>query len=294
MSYKFATRCLPDRVEVSLTSRALVRSVTVEPASWTKTPKPLSAIVNKLLLLVDDGNAKWSGSALHLENDVAAEFQGAFAAAVGLPDLAPIMLDISFHGTIGDPDGQIRTEWKDSNYRPITPSRSGIAIVSGGRTYRLVSPIFNLVAAIDAFNKVEAVDSEKRIEQRAYCWEKIQEGLSRVRGSQEVSADEYTRSLTILQAGSFSLDISEGRREIQFQPLLMSRSKARSLDDNAPSDDLTDVGETLEGGHGDTNPSEDLVDSDTALLVGEDHRAFLRVRPETSGRIAEFSEHEAN
>jgi SNF2-related domain/Helicase conserved C-terminal domain len=276
MSYKFATRCLPSYVEISLTSRALVRSVTVEPASWAGTPKPLSVIVNKLLLLVEDGKAKWSGSALHLENDVAAEIQGAFAAAIGLPDLAPIMLDISFHGTIGDPDGQIKTEWKDSNYRPIMPPRSGIAIVLGGKTYRLAAPIFDLVTAIDAFNHVGVVDSEKRIERRAYCWEKIQDGLSRVRGSEEVSADEYTRSLTILQAGSFSLDISEGRKGIQFQPLLMSRSKARSLDDNAPSDDLRDVGETLEGERRDTNPFDDLVDSDTALLVGEDHRAFLR------------------
>src|SRR5436190_960460 len=107
MSYKFATRCLPGYVGISLTSRALVRSVTVEPASWAGTPKPLSVIVNKLLLLAEDGKAKWSGSALHLENDVAAELQGAFAATIGLPDLAPIMLDIWFHGTIGDPDGQI-------------------------------------------------------------------------------------------------------------------------------------------------------------------------------------------
>ncbi len=274
MSYKFATRCLPDCVEITLTTRTLLKNATVVPTAWAEVPKPLSVVANKLLLLVDDGTASWSGSTLRVQNNVAAEFQGSFAFAVGLPELAPVMLDITFHGTIGDPEGQIRTEWKDSNYRGITPSRSGIAIESGGKKYRLAAPIFNLVNAIDAFNKVKEVSNEKRIEQRVYCWEKVQEGLSQVRGAEEVSADEYTRSLTILQAGSFSLDISEGRRGIQFQPLLMSRSKARSLEDNAPSNDRTDVGETLE--EQGANPFEDLVDKDTALLVGEDHRAFLR------------------
>ncbi|MET1046372.1 MAG: DEAD/DEAH box helicase, partial [Hyphomicrobium sp.] len=57
-----------------------------------------------------------------------------------------------------------------------------------------------------------------------------------VTGSQ-IKADDYLRSLTIYQAGSFALDTRETVDGPDFVPILMSRRKGASLDDNAPAED---------------------------------------------------------
>ncbi|WP_204302542.1 hypothetical protein, partial [Klebsiella pneumoniae] len=53
----------------------------------------------------------------------------------------------------------------------------------------------------------------------------------------QIKADEYLSSLTIYQAGSFALDTRETVNGPDFVPILMSRHKGASLDDNAPAED---------------------------------------------------------
>jgi hypothetical protein len=269
MEYRFEAHCSPNLVEVLLTKhRMLLANETLDPASWKTMPHPISSVVRKLLSLIDDGQATWHESKLVIPNSVAAEFHGTFASAIGLPQPAPIMLDISFHRTIGDRSGQIEIEWKDTHYRSVVPSRSGISVAWGGKTWRLSGPLFDLVEAIESFNRIPGTDTPRRVE----CWGKIKNALTRV-DPKAVDVDDYTKSLTVFQAGSFALDIAEGRGGLDFKPVLMSRSKARSLEDNAPTLELGDSDEAIE----EANPFEELVDEKgAALLVSEDHRAFLK------------------
>jgi hypothetical protein len=65
----------------------------------------------------------------------------------------------------------------------------------------------------------------------------------------EVAAGHYddvsTRSLTVFQAGSFALDVNEVRAGIDFKPVLMSRARAPSLEDDAPAEDLDGTDATI-------------------------------------------------
>ena len=106
------------------------------------------------------------------------------------------------------------------------------------------------------------------ISRRVECWGAVKEALSRV-APEAVHADEYTKNLTVFQAGSFALDVTESFKGIDFKPTLMSRAMAHSLDDNAPGVD------SLE----ETEQSQELIDLDergAALLLSEDHKRFLQ------------------
>ena len=267
MAMKFKVDCLPNDVEVSLVERRLARAErTLDSASWKGAPQPISSVVRKLLSLVEEGCAEWRGSKLAIRNDVAAEFPGTLASAIGLPEQAPLMLDISFHSTISDRSGLVEVEWKDTHYRSVVPSRTGISIAWGDKTWRLSGPLFELIEAIDAFNRIPGVDIPGRVE----CWERIKNALNRV-DPQAVGTDDYTKNLTVFQAGSFALDVTESHGGIDFKPVLMSRSKGRSLEDDAPADETNGSQEIPES----ESPFEELADErDAALLVSEDQRKF--------------------
>ncbi|GJE05269.1 RNA polymerase-associated protein RapA [Methylobacterium jeotgali] len=131
----------------------------------------------------------------------------------------------------------------------------------GERSGRLTAPLFALMEAADGYNRA----AQKGLEGRVAWWGSIQQAIARV--APDTIEDDYTRSLTVYQAGSFSLDIDDRPGRISFDPILMSRSWARSLEDNAP------VGDDDQSEPGD---SEGLVDAEAArLLNAEDHRAFL-------------------
>ena len=93
-------------------------------------------------------------------------------------------------------------------------------------------PCIELLEAIDGFNDSAGGEIEARITK----WQPVQVALQEVTGS-EVKADGFLGSLTIYQAGSFALDARETANGLDLVPVLMGRSKAPSLDDNAPVQD---------------------------------------------------------
>ena len=264
---EFETTCRPDRVEIALIERGFMRRPReLDRDDWKSVPEPLSGVVKKLRALADSEQATWNGSRLLVLNVVAADFQSTLAAILKLPPIAPVILDISFRGHIGDPNGHIDVEWKDTQYRSINPEREGLAVSWGGETWRLAGPLFRLVEAIDAFNRNPGADIPGRVAR----WDEVRNTLAQV-DPKAAGADEYTKNLTVFQAGSFALDVSEGRSGIDFKPVLMSRAVARSLEDNAPAEEPDD------GATGNQNPFDELVDEKTGtLLVNEDQRAFLK------------------
>ena len=265
---EFRTTCLSDHIEVGLVERGLMRGVReLDPEHWKKAKEPLAAVVRVLFALVDNEQASWHDSKLLIPNAVAADFHNTLASALKMPPIAPVIIDISFRGTIGNPDGYIAVEWKDTHYRPIMPNREGLVISWADKEGRLNGAAFKLVEAIDAFNSNPGADTAKRVA----CWEEVKRALGQV-DPNAVGADQYTKSLTVIQAGSFSLDVSEGRSGIDFKPVLVSRSVARSLEDNAPAAEPGD-NEIVD----DSNVFDDLVDEEAAtLLVNEDQRNFLK------------------
>ncbi|WP_128935494.1 DEAD/DEAH box helicase [Bradyrhizobium zhanjiangense] len=266
MSTKFLSTCESEHVAVRLVQpRSLGIGAPKELGqdAWASVEDRLQPIARRLIALARDKVATWDGNKLLIPNDTAAEFTSSFGGMIGLPGPAPVMVDVSFAGTLSS-DPSVRLIWKDTSYLIIDSQRMGILLQWGGRSGVLQGALLQLVAAAEAFNAV----AQKTIEERVEKWAAVTAALARVDPAM-VEADEFTRSFTVFQAGSFSLDVRDIPGSLDFVPILMSRSKARSLDDNAPA--LDTDGET------DQNPFDELVDEEAnRLLAATDQSAFQR------------------
>jgi len=261
MATLFRSRCGPEAVEINLVRTGLFGSAKSLPRDeWDGLTGAKAVAARHLLPLVAEGAARWEGDALLVGNDAAAAFNGMLASLIGLPELAPLLVDISFHGTIGDRGSRIETAWMEASHTPIMPRRTGLQVQWGERVRRLGGPLYLLMEAIDSFNAVAPGDLDAKVTR----WGAVTAALAAVKG-EEINADAYTKSLTVFQAGSFALDVRHAPGAIEFSPILMSRTVARSLEDNAPVSE--------DGG----DDFDELVDAEAVtLLVSEDRKAFLR------------------
>ncbi|CAO4164050.1 DEAD/DEAH box helicase [Methylorubrum populi] len=274
MALRFKAACLPDRVEVTLVKPGLLFGETVRPQEeWLTVAGPLAQAARRLLPLVAEGKATWRGDTLLVDNASAAELPAGVASLLRLPEIAPLLVDIAFHGAISDESSRIETEWRETSYSRISPTRSGIEIRWGERSGRLSEPLLRLLDAIDGFNAAPGKDIDARVAR----WGEVTKALAVV-NPDSVTADSYTKGLTVFQAGSFALDITRTGDGIDFAPVLMSRERARSLEDDAPVlDDEVDA----EGG-----AFEELVDVETStLLAYADQNTFRRAFEKAEGGV---------
>ena len=269
MSKTFATTCHTDFIEVKIVEKSVLgRQKTIPRGDWNSASNGIRPSALRLLALASDGSATWHGDTLRIPNEVAREFPGLLADSIGMPPPAPVMVEISFHGgAITSANPYVQVEWKLTTYQAIEPKRTGLRIDWVSGSGRLQGALYSLIDAIDAFNRV----SGSTLEEKVGRWARVSAAVRQVNPS-SAEVDAFTKSLTVLQAGSFSLDVSAlGERVDDFHPVLMQRSKAKTLDDNAPADDL-DIpeGETQQ-------PTEPLIDEDASrLLTAEDQGRFLK------------------
>lgn len=274
MALRFKAACLPDRVEVTLVKPGLLFGETVRPQEeWLTVVGPLAQAARRLLPLVAEGKATWRGDTLLVDNAAAAELPAGVASLLRLPEIAPLLVDIAFHGAISDESSRIETEWRETSYSRISPTRSGIEIRWGERSGRLSEPLLRLLDAIDGFNAAAGKDIDARVAR----WGEVTKALAVV-NPDSATADSYTKGLTVFQAGSFALDVTRTGDGIDFAPVLMSRERARSLEDDAPVlDDELDA----EGG-----AFEQLVDVETStLLAYADQNTFRRAFEKAEGGV---------
>ena len=265
MALRFRSKCHDDHIEIALEKSGLLGASVVPKDQWLRADGHAKPTIRRLLSLVDEGKAEWRGDKLLVQNAEAAEFSSSFSSHIGLTDQAAVQVEISFIGTIGSKDLYVQTAWRETGYQTIDPKRTGIQIRWGTREGRLHGALFRLVDAIDRFNQVAGDDIETKVAR----WADVTAAIAQV-SPNVVEADAYTKNLTVFQAGSFALDIRDGSAQIDFDPILMSRSKARSLEDNAPTEDPDVPNE-------DQNPFDDLRDAEIdRLLTAEDQRAFLK------------------
>ena len=265
MAIKLKATCLPGHVEVSLFATSIFGRPTSKPREeWADAPEALARVLRKVTPLVPEGHATWDGDKLLIANDAAAALPAGVAVGLGLPEIAPVMVDISFHGAVSEEGSRIDAEWRETSYGKIAPTRSGIALRWGERSGRLSAPLLRLLDAIDGYNAARG----KGIDVRVARWGDVTSALSQV-SPESVSTDSYTKGLTVFQAGAFALDVTRTGNVVDFCPILMSKERARSLEDDAPV-----LGPDEDAGGG---AFEDLVDVETrALLAHGDQNTFRR------------------
>lgn len=263
MSARFSSVIENDGIIVTLKKRRVLSWQVVPVEEWGALTEAEKVGAAPLLGLFAADEASLRGEGLWLPNRIVISLPQAIADIIGLPPISPLSVTLSFEGRVEQTDSRIRMRWYDANVRPTQAKRTGVQIEWNSEIGRLSRPLYELAESIEGFNATQGKPSETRIA----SWQPVQTALQRTTG-RDVKADEYLGSLTIYQAGSFALDVRETRNGPDFLPVLMSRSKASSLEDNAPTGELTD-----EQGE----PDVDLRDqSADALLPPDLQRAFER------------------
>jgi superfamily II DNA or RNA helicase len=233
MPIQFSCSVQADGVRIEARRRRLMRNILVPVDDWSKHATSEQAAVRVLR-----GDSMRSDStSVVIDHSTAARLPGSIAYAINLPPLAKWHAKLGFDGRIDSPDGMVGVQWSDQRNRPVTIKRTGAFVTAADETTRLTAALFRLVEAIDVFNDTAGSPAEARIP----AWRAVQDTLGDVAVG-EVKADDYLRSLTIYQAGSFALDARETVDGPDFVPILMSRRKGASLDDNAPAEDDDDEG----------------------------------------------------
>jgi superfamily II DNA or RNA helicase len=261
MAARFRSDVGHDGVRIIVVEKSFFgRETPVTRSAWGKTPAFRPA-VRALADLVERGDAIATDVEVRLSSEAAAALAPDVADGIGLPPLAPLGLAIALDSRIEKPDGRLRLNWTERNGQEVRPERAGLALTWGAQSGRLSAPLLQIAQAAEDYNRTAGRPAEERIAR----WMPVQTALRDVTG-QKVRRDKFLETFTIFQAGSFALDVHENENGVDFTPILMSRDRAPSLEDDAPADD--------EG-----VPSRDGDDARTgasdALLSPDDHRSFL-------------------
>jgi superfamily II DNA or RNA helicase len=258
MAPRFRSDVTQDGVQVTVADKSFFgRENPLPRTAWGRTPAFRPA-VRTLEDLVERGAATATNSEIHLSSETAAALGPEAADRIGLPPLAPLGLGVALDSRIEKPDGRLFLRWTERTGQEVRPERAGLKLTWGAQSGRLSAPLLRIAQAAEAYNQTIGQPPEDRIA----SWMPVQTALKDATG-QDIKRDGYLETFAIYQAGSFALDVHQGQHGEDFTPILMSRDRAPSLEDDAPVDE--------EGGSG-ANRAEGASDT---LLSADDHRSFL-------------------
>jgi superfamily II DNA or RNA helicase len=268
MAPRFRSDIAPDGVCVSVVDKAFFgRETPLSRTAWGRTPAFRPA-VRVLEDLVERGAATATDAEVHLSSDAAAALAPEIADCIRLPPLAPLGLSVALDGRVEKPDGRLRLHWTERTGQEVRPERTGLKLTWGTQSGRLSAPLLRIAQAAEAYNRTSGQLPEARIA----GWMPVQASLRDATG-QKVRRDGFLETFTIFQAGSFALDVHEGPNGVDFTPILMSRDRAPSLEDDSPADDdSSSPPDAASPEVGDAGRSRGASD---ALLSPDDHRSFL-------------------
>lgn len=258
-------RCVvhEDGVCVCVVDKAFFgREIPLSRKAWGRTAAFRPAM-RALEDLVERGAATATDVEVRIPAKAAAALAPEVADAIGLPPLAPLGLSVALDSRVEKPDGRLRLRWSERNGQEVRPQRVGLQLTWGTLCGRLSEPLLRVAQAADDYNRTFGESSGARIAR----WMPVQAALTEATG-QKIRRDGFLESFTLFQAGSFALDVHESEKGVDFTPILMSRDRAPSLEDDAPADDDADRRDTADDAGGNQGASD-------ALLSPDDHRSFL-------------------
>lgn len=252
--------------------RRLGKSRDLPRSEWSKSGVDRRALV-ELEALVESGAARSTDIETWISSREAAAFSDDICSGLGFPPPVPLGLTVALDGRIETSTGALRLRWSDRWGREVRPVRTGLLLHWGEQAGRLVPSLLDLVEATEAYNQTIG----KAADQRISAWLPVQSALQNATG-REVQRDGFLETFTLYQAGSFALDVRETSDGVDFTPILMSRNKAASLEDDAPAADIIDftASDPLD-------VSEQFDGWNEALLTPEDQRSFVEQAIEKPG-----------
>ncbi|WP_137113362.1 DEAD/DEAH box helicase [Mesorhizobium sp. GR13] len=218
-------------VFLTLKRRRLLGSQAVPVAEWAGVGGRQGAAARFLLSGVEAGKHLLQDDGILLPHSVVAALPATVAEAAGLPPLGTLSITLAFEGIMTDERARIRASWYDDGDRKVRIERIGALAQWGGSESRLSEPLYELSEAVDGYNGTEGESPDKRIA----AWAPVQEALRRTTAGELRTNDGYLTSLTVYQAGAVALDVFETTYGPDFVPVVMSREKTATLNDDAPA-----------------------------------------------------------
>ncbi|WGS18960.1 MULTISPECIES: DEAD/DEAH box helicase [unclassified Bradyrhizobium] len=217
--------------------------------------------------LVENGATKSTDMDVWISSDQAVSLPGRICDALGFPPPAALGLSIALDGRIETPAGLLRLRWTDKWGREVRPERAGLLLQWGEQVGRLNATLFRLVDAIGTYNGTIGSDFERRVS----AWLPVQDTLKHLTGA-EVKRDGFLETFTLYQAGAFALDVRETANGVDFAPVLMSRNREFTAQDDEPADAAESP---IESNVTDSIKAHASEDWNAALLSAEDQRSFV-------------------
>lgn len=160
---------------------------------------------------------------LVVPGEVVATWPEAAALQLGLPRNCPLGFDIRLAGVMGRPGARILARWLQPGR--TVPAHDAIPnklwLSWQGRTYRIPSPIYEVLLLADRFNQV----GDASLEDQFQLWAQIRAVLGEERTDK--LTDTFLRQLRIITASALTFSIGADKEgDLQLYPVLLtSQSK---------------------------------------------------------------------
>lgn len=227
MSLAFSFTPTSDGGELRLFEQRLFGRRPVAPGQWKdRAGEELAPAVRFVARLLGAGKATIEYEAVLLHSADLIDAPGSVSHRLGLPELAPLSLNLTLRGRIESPDGQIEMRWTDDDFREVTPIILGLVVRFAGREGRLTPRLAAVQTAIAHYNSTLGEDTGSRLSR----WADVQIELEHLTGTR-IEADKLLRTFRIYQAGAFALDVKEAQNGLGINPIPMARTMRPSLAD---------------------------------------------------------------
>ncbi|MCF8005741.1 MAG: DEAD/DEAH box helicase, partial [Chromatiaceae bacterium] len=177
--------------------------------------------VAPLLGLLEDGAlAIVGGDEVLASHGTIAALSPAQVRQLGLPPVAPYVLNIQSKGVLSSPSFRFRHQLQNASGVPVMGARrNGVLLRAGSATYTLLDPLFSLIEGMEAYNATPEAD----IDERFAAWQRLQALLP-----ENALVDRNLKSMNITRADAVTLDL---RDDDQFDPVFLAQPRLPSEDD---------------------------------------------------------------
>jgi hypothetical protein len=189
--------------------------------SWLSSlPAPAaSAVANA----IEDGSARVDDSLLAIPAATVASWPDVAAMALGLPAATPLGFDMRLNGAIGKPGATVVARWlkPGKTVAEREAVREGLWLRRGTDTWRIPSPLFDVLALAEQFNAAAG----RLPEEQFRLWARMRELLGE-KASGELT-DGFLRSFRVATANALTFAITaDSSGQIQLEPVLLASRRA--------------------------------------------------------------------
>lgn len=207
-------------MRVNLTSQGVCWELDSTVAAWhSSLPIQAATALNEFLV---DHSELLQERGFSVPAEVVSTWSETAAMQLGTPANCPLAFDVRLSGAMGKPGAQISFRWlqpgKTVTARDVSADGPWLNFL--GKTYRINSPIFEVLGLVDRFNQTK----DASIEEQFRLWAGIRSALGDS-GADQLT-DSFLRSFRVVTASALTFSIrTDARGDVQLDPVLLTESR---------------------------------------------------------------------